>query len=173
MNAMVSLKTRLGARASSSPLYQRWQQLPPRDRLALNLLAGFLALVMLYVAVWLPVQRHLKDARQWYQSQRELHQYIQSNAELARQSAASPAASIDAEQLQGLVTASAQQAALAIERYDNDGSGLSLSLTQVPFATLLPWLADLEQQGVELAEVSLDRAGTGKVDARLTLRAGQ
>ena len=50
MNAMVSLKTRLGARASSSPLYQRWQQLPPRDRLALNLLAGFLALVMLYVS---------------------------------------------------------------------------------------------------------------------------
>ena len=43
----------------------------------------------------------------------------------------------------------------------------------MPFATLLPWMAELEQQGVQLAEVSLDRAGTGKVDARLTLRAGQ
>lgn len=171
MNAMVNLKTQLQARASGSPLYQRWQQLPARDRLALQLLGGFLALVLLYVGLWQPLQREVREARDWHQSQRELHAYLQANAEQARQGATAPAAPLDASQLQGLVTSSAQQAGIAIDRYDNDGAGLSLNLAGVPFARLLPWLAELERQGVRLAEVGLDRAGAGKVDVRLTLQA--
>ncbi len=38
---------------------------------------------------------------------------------------------------------------------------------------MLLWLSELQRQGVRLSEVNLDRADTGKVDAKVTLQAGQ
>lgn len=175
MSALASLKSRVQAArstAAASPLLLRWQQLPARDRLALSLLAVFMLLMALYAAIWLPLQREVREAREWYQSQRELHQYVLANAPQARQQGGEQQVRISAEQLQGVVTSSAQQAGISIERYDSDGSGLSLSLSRVPFARLLPWLLELERQGVNLLEVNLDRGSEGRVDVRLSLSAG-
>ena len=45
-----------------SPLAQRWQALPARDRLALAALSVFLLLVLFYLALWQPAQRHAQAA---------------------------------------------------------------------------------------------------------------
>lgn len=158
----------------SSPLGQRWQGLPPRDRLALLLLGGFLLLVLLYLLAWKPAQQHARDARDYYQHERELHAYLSANAERARglQGGQQPQVqSVDAASLQGLLTRSAAEHGLSIERLDNQGEdGVQINLQGVAFAELLRWLVELEGRGVRIEESGLDRVGDGRVDARLNLR---
>jgi general secretion pathway protein M len=173
MSALANLSVRLRQQASGSPLGQRWQQLPPRDRLALIGLGGFFAVVMLYLLIWQPLQQQLHASRNWYAQQRELHQYVLEHAEQARQVAAvAPQQSIDPDALQGLVTSSAQAAGLTIERVDSDSSGLQVNLTPSAFVNLLPWLQELHNSGVGFSEVSLERGENGLVLARLSLVVG-
>src|SRR5690606_34258937 len=76
------------------------------------------------------------------------------------------------EQLQGLVTQSAQQQGLMIESFDNCNDGnLQVSLPAASYAVLLRWFDELQAAGAGLAEVSLSRVGEGLVDARVTFRA--
>lgn len=160
------------ARWQQSPLAQRWQSLPARERLALSVLAVFLSLVLLYLLAWRPVLERFERAKAHYQQQQELHAYIQANVGQARQAQKGAKLQVASEQLQGLATSSAQQQGLVLERLDNDGTaGLVISLSQVPFESLLRWLSELQKKGVSLSEVSLDRAGAGKVNARVTLQA--
>ena len=57
MQALMNLKQQFVLRASASPLWHRWQQLVPRERLALSLLGGFVLLALLYVLMWQPASR--------------------------------------------------------------------------------------------------------------------
>lgn len=172
MNAMVSLSQQLQQRARVSPLGQRWQQLPPRDRVALLGLGCFLLMALIYLALWQPLQRDLQHARDWYSQQRDLHAYLLAHADEARQSAANPQPQIDAEALHGLVTRSAQERGLSIERVDSDASGVQVNLALAPFANVLAWLQQLQSQGVNFADVSLERGANGNVLTRLSLTAG-
>ncbi|MFP5423018.1 MAG: type II secretion system protein GspM [Gammaproteobacteria bacterium] len=171
MNAIVNPKSR--GRVTVATLYQQWQLQPQRERLSLSLLAGFLALAMLYSALWLPLQTRLKDARHWYQVQNELHQYMLSNQALAQKASVKSHVITSLESLQMLVTSTSQDAGLVIERYDFDSNGMRLNLLHVPFRNLLPWLTSLEKQGVHLVELNLTKATDGNVDAQMTLGAGQ
>ena len=78
---------------------------------------------------------------------------------------------LDPARLQGLVTASAAEQGLAIERLDTEGLGVvQVSLQPVAFAQLLRWIQALEGQGVRVEEAGLDRAEENRVTARLNLR---
>ena len=170
MQALMNLKQQFVLRASASPLWHRWQQLVPRERLALSLLGGFVLLALLYLMLWQPASRELKSARVYYQEQRVLNAYLLQNADQVRQQSGKPAVDLAPEQLQGLVTQKTQQHGLVVERFDSDGEGLLVSLAKAPFESLLRCLSELQAQGVILSEVSLDRAGDGQVDAQLTLK---
>ena len=172
MNALGQVRARLQQQISGSPLWQRWQQLPPRDRLALLGLGGFFAAVLVYLLIWQPVQQHLQASRNWYAQQSELHQYLLAHADQARQAAAAPQQHIDPEALQGLVTSSAQSAGLSIERVESDSSGLQVNLAPSAFVNLLPWLQQLQNSGVGFSEVSLERGENNLVLARLSLAVG-
>jgi general secretion pathway protein M len=77
------------------------------------------------------------------------------------------------EQLQGVITESAQQGNLSIESFDNGSDGsLQVSLPGASYALLLRWFDTLQGQGVSVTEVSLERAGEGLVNARVSFRAG-
>jgi len=150
---MMNLKQQLAVRLADSPLWQRWQRLAPRERTSLSLLGAFLLAVLFYLWLWLPAQRQAAEAREYYQAQRELHAYM--------------------EQLQGVITESAQQGNLRIESFDNSSDGgLQVSLPGASYALLLRWFDTLQGQGVSVVEVSLERAGDGLVNARVTFRAG-
>ena len=85
--------------------------------------------------------------------------------------ASKPRVELDPARLQGLVTASATEQGLAVERMDSEGDGsVQVSLQAAPFAQLLRWFAVLEEQGVQIVEAGLDRSEENKVAARLTLR---
>lgn len=172
MQALTHFKHQLAVRAATSPLWSRWQQLAPRERLALTLLSGFVLLALLYLLFWQPVSRDLASARSYYQAQRELNAFMLQNVARAREQSAVPTINLAPEQLQGLVAQNAQQHGLVVERFESDGEGLRVSLVKASFEALLRCFADLQAQGVLLGEVSLDRAGDGLVDARLSLSAG-
>lgn len=156
-----------------STLAQRWQRLSPRDRLALLALAAFLALVLFYLLLWQPAARGVQSARSAFEEQRSLHAYLQSRAPELRGRELRPRTSVDPARLQGLVTASAAEQGLAIERVDAEGYGaVQVSLQPAPFEQLLRWLQSLEGQGVRIEEAGLERRDEGRVAARLGLRAG-
>ncbi len=117
MSGLSLWKEQALAQLRQSPLAQRWQHLPSRERVALLLLSGFLALVLGYVMVWQPIVQRVDRARSYYQSQQLLYTYIQENAAKARQLGAAKTV-LAPEQLQGLVTSSAQQRGLTLERMD-------------------------------------------------------
>ena len=78
-----------------SPLAQRWQTLPARDRLALVALSVFLLLVLFYLALWQPVQRQAQAARAAFEEQRALYAYMQSRAPQVQGRDLQPRASLD------------------------------------------------------------------------------
>ncbi|MGK4359461.1 type II secretion system protein M [Ectopseudomonas chengduensis] len=156
-----------------SPLAQRWQTLPARDRLALVALSVFLLLVLFYLALWQPVQRQAQAARAAFEEQRALYAYMQSRAPQVQGRELQPRASLDPARLQGVVTASAAEQGLVIERLDTEGFGaVQVNLQPVAFAQLLRWIQTLEGQGVRIEEAGLDRAEENRVTARLSLRVG-
>lgn len=171
---MLSQNKGFTAQLESSLLAQRWRALAPRERLSLASLAGFLVLVLLYVMLWQPTQQRLLAARASFEAQRELNAYLHSQAPVARTLASAPQASVDPARLQGLVTATAAEQGLSIERLDNAGDGaLQLNLQPAPFAQLLRWFTVLQAQGVQIAEAGLDRAADNQVAARLSLKVAQ
>lgn len=156
-----------------SSLAQRWQALPPRDRLALLALGGFLLLMLFYLLLWQPAQRSAQAARAAFEEQRGLYAYLQSRAPELRGRDAQPRASLDPARLQGLVTATAAEQGLVIERLDAEGYGaVQVSLQPAAFAQLLRWIEVLEGRGVRVEEAGLDRREESLVAARLGLRAG-
>jgi general secretion pathway protein M len=170
MNRLRELKNPFAAQLHDSLLLQRWRALQPRERLALGLLALFVLLALLYLLLWQPARQGVTAARSAYEQERALHAYLQAQAPLARSLVSKPRASLDPTRLQGLVTASAAEQGLAIVRVDSDSDGsLQVSLQAAPFAQLLRWFSQLEQQGVRIAEAGLDRTEDNRVAARLTL----
>ncbi len=171
--ALTVFKEQLQAARDQSPLWQRWRKLPTRDRHALLVLGIFLLAVVFYLGIWQPTQRAQIQAREAYQQQRDLYAHLEQNSETARQLAHRPRSTVAAEQLQGLVTASAQQKGLQVESFANAGeSNLTISLPNTPATTLLIWIAELQEQSIQLEQASLQRLDNGLVNASLTLRAG-
>lgn len=168
----MNLKQQMQVRLAESPMWLRWQRLQPRERLSLTLLGSFLLVVLFYLLLWQPAQQRVSAARAYFQQERELHAYLEQNTELARQMSRSNPVSLAPEQLQGLVTQSAQQSGLVIESFDigSDGS-LQVTLPGASYASLLRWFDELQAAGAGLVEVSISQVGDGLVDARASFRA--
>lgn len=162
------------AQLQGSLVLQRWRALQARERLALGLLALFVLLALLYLMLWQPARQGVGAARSAFEQERALHAYLQAQAPLARSLMSKPQVSLDPARLQGLVTASAAEQGLVIERLDSDSDGsLQVSVQSAPFDQLLRWFSRLEQQGVRIVEAGLDRAEGSRVAARLTLSVAQ
>jgi general secretion pathway protein M len=153
---------------------QQWfQQQSPGDQQRLRWLAGFLALLFLWVGVVNPVLSFRdRAAGALTQAQNDLA-WLNSNygalsAALAQRKQAAPQgdAALDA------VAASAQAHGLTLNRFSPEGGGrLALSLDQAPYASLIAWLLELaEERGLQVLNLSLDRTDTpGMVRARIVL----
>lgn len=154
-----------------SPLAQRWQSLAPREQHALLALAGFLLLVLGYLALWQPAQRQVQAAREAFTEQRTLYAYLKTHAPQV-QAGGGDVQRVDPSRLQSWVTSSAAEAGLQIERLESLGEGnVQLNLQSAPADRLLTWLQTLERQGVQVAEAGLERREAGLAGARLTLQA--
>jgi len=158
-----------------NPVRDQWNKLAPSERRLATIGGVVVGVTLLYVLLWLPVQKELARLRVSVPDERAQLQRMRAQAAsikpLRARSGAKPAAgtlvsvieqSASARGLRGFVT-----------RMEADGgNGVQLTLDAVPFNSLLSWLSDLQDSHSLLVEsTNLDaHTAPGTVNAKLKLR---
>ncbi len=158
-----------------NPLRDQWNKLAPGERRLATIGGVLVGVTLLYVLLWLPVQKELARLRVSVPEERTQLQRMRLQAAsikpLRARSGAKPAA--------GTLLSVIEQSAAArgmrgfVTRMEADGgSGVQLTLEAVPFNSLLSWLSDLQDSHSLLVEsTSLDaHTAPGTVNAKLKLR---
>lgn len=153
----------------------RWNALPARTRLLALAGAVVIGALLLYTAVWAPLQKDLTRLRDAVPRATGQLEWMRSQAPLAK------AARARVVTTSGSLTSSIEQSATThgvrsyVARIEQEGSaGARVTLDAVPFNSLVTWLADLQAaQGAVIEDATIDAHATpGLVNARLRLRVG-
>lgn len=158
-----------------NPLRDAWGKLAPNERRLATVGGVAIGVTLLYVLLWLPVQKELTRLRISVPEERVQLQRMRAQAAsikpLRARSGTAPAAGT----LLSVVDQSATARGLRgfITRLEADGSnGVQITLDAVSFNSLLSWVADLQNSHSLLVETtSMDTHTTpGTVNAKLKLR---
>ncbi|NMT64938.1 type II secretion system protein GspM [Marinobacter orientalis] len=161
-------------------LIARYDQLSRRDQQALTVLAIAVLLGILYFAIWTPAVNFHDDALSEREQSAELLVWLEANRDsLERLSGAAggPGTSTvdtpeDGRALMSLVTRSAGEAGLSLQRFEPSGdNAIRVWLEGAPFTEVASWLEQLNTgHGVQIDQASMDRQNDpGMVSVRLTL----
>lgn len=160
-------------------LIAQYDQLPRRDQQALTVLAIAVFLGVLYFAIWRPVAGFHDQAVSARENAEELLAWMQANEPALDRLAASdgssnPAANApeDGRALMALVTRSAGESGLSLQRFEPSGSdAIRVWLEDVSFAEVAAWLEGLNSNhGVVIDQAAMDKQDEpGIVSVRLTL----
>lgn len=157
---------------------QWWLNRTPEERTAVTAGAVAVALLLFYLAIWLPLQHGVDNKRSLAQSQAETLVWMQAKAQELQRLARIPKQNQQAssnEALLTLVDRTAKQNRLRepIQRIKPDGSDkVQLWIEGAPFDLLMGWLIQLETaQGINVESLNIDRTETsGLVNARINLQ---
>lgn len=151
----------------------RWQALSERDRRALSIMATVVGLAAAWWLLLAPLQSAAQRAVDRHADEASALAWMQANAGLARQGAASGAGQLPPGQsMLAAVNASARGAGLDLQRFEPEGDlRVRISLEKAVFTDVMAWLADLERRyGIQVANLTADAQGDpGRVNLRLTL----
>ena len=161
-------------------LIAQYDQLPKRDQQALSVLSIAVLLGVLYLAVWQPASQFHEQTVASRENARELVQWMQANESAIRSLGTGGAAGNnpsaqapeDGRALMALVTGSAREAGLALQRFEPTGEdAIRVWLENVAYAEVAAWLGNLStNHGVIVDQAAMDRASEpGRVSVRLTL----
>ncbi|MEO2175027.1 MAG: type II secretion system protein M [bacterium] len=154
-------------------LLLRYNQLESRERLAVNGLIGFVALLLIYTLIWSPANTYYDKGLQNHVRQLSTLQYLRASEQQARASLGKQSrAAVSGQSLLSTVSSSAQQSGIKPSRLQPEGNnGVSVTFSEVSFNDLIEWLESLQSQGFVVGRISIDRQEqSGKVNARITLR---
>jgi general secretion pathway protein M len=175
----MNMISRLKEQPLVGKLTAQYDQLPRRDQQALIVLGVAVFLGILYFAVWSPVAAYHDRAVSKRENAEQLLAWLDSNRSSLRSlSGASGQSSnpvdkpVDGRALMALVTRSAGESGLALQRFEPSGEdAIRVWLEQVPFSNVAGWLETLNtENGVEIDQASMDRQDEpGLVSVRLTL----
>ncbi|MEC7814920.1 MAG: type II secretion system protein M [Pseudomonadota bacterium] len=171
--------SRIKEQPAIGKLVAKYDQLPARDRQALWVLGVALALMALYLLIWQPVTQFHERALAERENAAELVAWMQANQQTIDRLASSAGNTStvaqrpqDGRALMSLVTRSATEAGLALQRFEPSGeSAIRVWMENVPFANVAAWLEMLaSEHGVLIDQAALDRSEqAGRVSVRLTL----
>ena len=157
-----------------SVFQSRFAQLEKREQTALVALSAFLAVVIFYLAVWLPIMDYADNSRIDYDRHVSLLQYLQSTESQARAASSNgKSSSVSGQSLLTSVSRTAQGVGINPSRMQPEGdSAVSVWFDAVAFSQLMVWLERLESnQGIVVRQITVDRRDEpGQVSARLVLR---
>lgn len=141
--------------------------LSKRERILVLIVLPLVVLVAGYRFVWQPIEASRAQAR----ADISAFRLVQDTAALARQGGAPVAVAVNDTPLPTRITGSARDAGLTLRRIEPEGQGIRVTLDETPFATVLQWLADLEEtHDVAVRAIEVDRRpAPGVVSARLLL----
>ncbi|BFM14392.1 hypothetical protein R50073_05750 [Maricurvus nonylphenolicus] len=159
--------------AALQPYRQRWQQLGDRDRLALSLLGGFFAVLIMLYGIILPSYDFHQQSRDRYLADTELLHWLQNQETAVQQIQQLPAKQSRPTNQSPLtfVTQSAKQHQLSLKRVQPEGSKkLRLWLEAAPMDKTLAWLKSLTEGGLVIDDISIERQPQpGLANIRATL----
>lgn len=147
-----------------------WRSLSERERRAL-LIGGGIAVVLFVLVVALPLDRSVARLSHTVARKQSDLAWMRSVAPQLAAAGPSPSASMN-EPLIVLVNESARRSGLALSGTGPSGNGgLSVQMREVPFDSLIGWLARLQQRyGVQVQSASISRSrAPGLVDASFVL----
>jgi general secretion pathway protein M len=158
-----------------NPLRDAWGKLAPGER-RLAMIGGVLVgVTLLYVLLWLPVQKELARLRVSVPEERAQLQRMRAQAAsikpLRARSGAKPAPGTLLPVIEQTATARGMRG--FVTRLEADGgTGVQLTLEAAPFNSLLSWLADLQDShSLHIESASMDaHTAPGTVNAKLKLR---
>ncbi|HJW81707.1 MAG TPA: type II secretion system protein M [Acidiferrobacterales bacterium] len=158
-----------------NPLREQWNKLAPGERRLAMIGGVVVGATLLYVLLWLPIQKELTRLRVSVPEERAQLQRMRAQAAsikpLRARSGAKPAPGTLLSVIEQ--SASARGLRSFVTRMEADGgNGVQLTLDAVPFNSLLSWLADLQDSHSLLIEsTSMDaHSAPGTVNAKLKLR---
>lgn len=146
-----------------------------RDQRLLAFLGLFLLAVMFWLLLWLPVQDRLRIAESRHARALDDQRWILAHHETLQQRAGrqgSEPGGRSGQALLSTVANSARNQGITLNRFQPEGNdALAVSLEDVPFADLLLWLEQLQQQeGIRVRNATLDaHTAPGRVRARILL----
>lgn len=173
--------TRLKEHPLVGKLTAQYDQLPRRDQQALVVLGIAVLLGILYFAIWRPAAGFHDSAVASRDSAAELLAWLEANRSAVQQLAGGTGGQAsatvdrptDGRALMALVTRSAGESGLALQRFEPSGDdAIRVWLDKVPFNQVAGWLETLNtNNGVEIEQASMDRQNEpGLVSVRLTLK---
>jgi general secretion pathway protein M len=153
-------------------LSQRYSAYSAKERRFIALLGAVMFCTCIIYALYIPAYFGLKEAENAYKAQRELLEWMQSNASRVKELASAPAKSKMKEPLPSLLADTAKSSEIPIRRLELDKDSVArLTLEKVPFNQLIGWLVRLaDDYHVEIVSIAVTRTSTpGLVDASLKI----
>ncbi len=153
----------------------RYKELETNEKRALLLLAGFLTVTVLYLAVWSPILGYVESSKVDHDRYRALLGYLQSTEEEARQAAGSDTGNRagSGQNLITTVSRTARSVGVSPSRIQPEGSGaVSVWFESVRFTQLMLWIERLDRdRAIAVRQISIEgQDSPGLVSARIVLR---
>lgn len=152
-----------------------FQGLVPREQMLVALAGVLTVVVVIYLGVWLPLDRANSRLENQVERQRELVTDLrQLRGRLPSPSGGSTASAPGGQSLVVVVDSTVRQRGLGTTLKRSrplDGDSIQVSFENVAFDALVEWLGQLgSQHGIDIGAASFSsRAEPGRVDATLTL----
>jgi len=150
--------------------------LEPRERRLVTAGGVVLALLLVYLVVWEPLAARYRQLQDSVAQQRETLAWMQQAAaqvKALQRSVPGGGRGLAGRSLLSVVDQSARAGGLgaALKRLEPDASkGVKVWLEGVSFDQMILWLGNLSRQyQVEVASLSIEPQGAGRVNARITL----
>lgn len=152
---------------------ERYQAMARREQLAVVILAGFFAVIIVLYVVVFPATDYHDKAQKNYKSALDTYTWMEANKGLVRQNADKLAARDPDQSLLGIANQTSKSFQLSFKRYQPVGeNGLSLWLDNVSFNNTILWLERLDKRyNISVKEIAVDRQEEiGVVNVRLVLQ---
>ncbi len=142
--------------------------LTEKERIYLRLLALFLLAVIGFYGLARPAYQYAHNGIDRYREQQQTLAWMDSNSSLIRRAPEKKAV----DSLLGTANQLSQRFNIQFKRFEPVGeNGVSLWIEQIPFNTMIEWLAQLEKEyGITVQEIAVERGEDGaSINARLVL----
>ncbi len=152
---------------------QRIQELEKKEKLAILALSVFLALLMFFLVIWLPIYEYREKQRDSYQRSLDLLLYLQSTEEEARSVKVEGSKRMSGQTLLTKVTRTAKTAGIQPSRLQPEGNdSVSIWFDSVSYRELMLFLERLEsREAIYIIQLSIDKGDqSGKISSRVTVR---
>lgn len=153
---------KLSMMMENNPQWQRlkirYELLSGRNRRALQLSSVALTIFLMYLLVWEPFSYWVDNKKGDYVHQQDIHDWFEKNKGRALELQKNQKAIGGQRELSSVVSVSARQAGLTLNRVQPDRKGLSVWIEDVAYQKLVKWLILLENKSeVMVQQIRLDK----------------